>query len=39
MTLQVSAESSEQKPRDNFNLNTTTPDGIRAFDHYSAFHV
>ena len=32
MTLQVSAKSLEQKPRDNFNLKTTTPDGIRAFD-------
>ena len=39
MTLQVSAKSSEQKPRDNFNLKTTTPDGIRAFDRFRVFHV
>ena len=32
MTLQVSAKSSEQKPRENFSLNTTTLDGIRAFN-------
>ena len=37
MTLQVSAKSWEQKPRDNFNLKTKTPDGIRAFDHCRAF--
>ena len=39
MTLQVSPKSSEQKPRDNYNLKTTTPNGIRAFDHCRAFHV
>ena len=39
MTLQVSAKLSEQKPRDNFNLKTTTPDGIRAFDRCRAFHL
>ena len=39
MTLQVSAKSSEQKPWDNVNLKTTTPDRIRAFDHCRAVHV
>ena len=39
MTLQVSEKSSEQKPRDNFNLKTTTPDEIRAFDRPRAFHI
>ena len=39
MTLQVLAESSEQKPWDSFNLKTTTPDGIRTFDRCRAFHI
>ena len=39
MTLQVYAKLSEQKPRDNFNLNTKTPDGIQVFDRCRAFHV
>ena len=39
MTLQVSEKSLEQKPRDNFNLKATTPDGILAFDRCMVFHV
>ena len=32
MTIQVSAKSSEQKPRNNFNVKTTTSDELRTFD-------
>ena len=39
MTLQISAKSLEQKRQDNFNLKTTTPDGIQAFNHPRAFNI
>ena len=39
MNLQVSAKPSGQKPRDNFNLKMTTPDGIRAFDGPRVFRM
>ena len=41
MTVQVSAKSSEQKPRHNLDIKILTPDELRSLEHSSAskFHL